>query len=136
MIDAFYDRVEEDELLSPLFPGGVLEEHRRNVATWWCDSCSPTFRSVIALPKPWSTQWSPECGQIRSGTAVPRGTESQGSAPEQRSYSNRIGANARVRRRLLRPDEPPADVINSGRFGAATQATYRGLTRTAGTLDS
>jgi hemoglobin len=37
MIDAFYDRVEEDELLSPLFPGGVLEEHRRNVATWWCE---------------------------------------------------------------------------------------------------
>jgi hemoglobin len=37
MIDAFYDRVEEDELLSPLFPGGVHEEHRRNVATWWCE---------------------------------------------------------------------------------------------------
>ena len=37
MIDAFYDRVEHDELLSPLFPGGVHEEHRRNVATWWCE---------------------------------------------------------------------------------------------------
>ena len=37
MIDAFYDRVEKDELLSPLFPGGVHEEHRRNVATWWCE---------------------------------------------------------------------------------------------------
>ena len=31
LIDAFYDRVERDELLSPLFPGGVSEEHRRNV---------------------------------------------------------------------------------------------------------
>jgi hemoglobin len=37
MINAFYDRVEHDDLLSPLFPGGVHEEHRRNVATWWCE---------------------------------------------------------------------------------------------------
>jgi hemoglobin len=26
-----------DELLSPLFPGGVGEEHRRNVTAWWCE---------------------------------------------------------------------------------------------------
>src|ERR1700683_1920768 len=37
LIDAFYDRVEHDDLLSPLFPGGVHEEHRRNVATWGCE---------------------------------------------------------------------------------------------------
>ena len=37
MINAFYDRVENDELLSPFFPGGVHEEHRRNVATWWSE---------------------------------------------------------------------------------------------------
>jgi hemoglobin len=37
MLNAFYDRVEEDDLISPLFPGGVSEEHRRNVATWWCE---------------------------------------------------------------------------------------------------
>lgn len=37
MIDAFYDRVEQDNLLSPLFPGGVHEEHRRNVTTWWSE---------------------------------------------------------------------------------------------------
>jgi hemoglobin len=37
MINAFYDRVELDDLLSPFFPGGVHEEHRRNVATWWCE---------------------------------------------------------------------------------------------------
>jgi hemoglobin len=35
LIGAFYDRVEKDDLLSPLFPGGVGEEHRTNVATWW-----------------------------------------------------------------------------------------------------
>ena len=28
LIDAFYDRVERDDLLSGLFPGGVSEEHR------------------------------------------------------------------------------------------------------------
>src|SRR5258708_36995648 len=35
MINAFYDRVEQDELLSPFFPGGVHADHRRNVAMWW-----------------------------------------------------------------------------------------------------
>jgi hemoglobin len=37
MIDAFYDRVEADELLGPLFPGGVSEEHRANVTLWWVE---------------------------------------------------------------------------------------------------
>src|ERR671911_56796 len=37
LINAFYDRVEGDELLSPLFPGGVRAEHRRNVTAWWCE---------------------------------------------------------------------------------------------------
>jgi len=37
LIDAFYDRVEGDDLLSPLFPGGVSVEHREHVTTWWCE---------------------------------------------------------------------------------------------------
>jgi hemoglobin len=37
MIDAFYDRVEHDDLLSPLFPGGVHEAHRDHVTAWWCE---------------------------------------------------------------------------------------------------
>lgn len=37
MINSFYDRVENDDLLSPFFPGGVHGEHRRNVATWWSE---------------------------------------------------------------------------------------------------
>jgi hemoglobin len=37
MINAFYDRVEADELLSPLFPGGVGDEHREHVVAWWCE---------------------------------------------------------------------------------------------------
>ena len=37
MINAFYDRVESDELLSPFFPGGVSGEHREHVGTWWIE---------------------------------------------------------------------------------------------------
>jgi len=37
LIDAFYDRVERDELLSPFFPGGVSEDHRDHVTTWWAE---------------------------------------------------------------------------------------------------
>jgi hemoglobin len=37
LMNAFYDRVEQDELLSPFFPGGVHEEHRRHVTVWWCE---------------------------------------------------------------------------------------------------
>jgi hemoglobin len=37
MINAFYDRVEADDLLSPFFPGGVHEDHRVHVAIWWCE---------------------------------------------------------------------------------------------------
>ncbi len=37
LINAFYDRVEADALLSPLFPDGVSEEHRLHVIAWWCE---------------------------------------------------------------------------------------------------
>jgi hemoglobin len=37
LIDAFYDRVETDDLLSPFFPGGVSEHHRAHVAAWWSE---------------------------------------------------------------------------------------------------
>ena len=37
LLDAFYDRVEADELLSPMFPGGVTEEHRAHVTLWWAE---------------------------------------------------------------------------------------------------
>lgn len=37
MINAFYDRVEVDEMLSPFFPGGVTAEHREHVADWWIE---------------------------------------------------------------------------------------------------
>jgi hemoglobin len=35
MINAFYDRVEGDDLLSPFFPGGVSQSHREHVTDWW-----------------------------------------------------------------------------------------------------
>jgi hemoglobin len=37
MIDAFYDRVEADDLLSPFFPSGVSERHRAHVTVWWVE---------------------------------------------------------------------------------------------------
>jgi hemoglobin len=37
LINAFYDRVEADELLSSFFPGGVSVEHRDHVTAWWCE---------------------------------------------------------------------------------------------------
>lgn len=37
MIDAFYDRVETDELLTGFFPGGVSERHRAHVTDWWAE---------------------------------------------------------------------------------------------------
>ena len=37
LIDAFYDQVEHDELLTPLFPGGVGEQHRAHVTLWWVE---------------------------------------------------------------------------------------------------
>jgi hemoglobin len=36
-LNRFYDLVEDDDLLSPLFDGKVSEQHRRDVATWWCE---------------------------------------------------------------------------------------------------
>lgn len=36
-LDAFYDLVEGDELLGPLFGGEVTAEHRDHVTTWWCE---------------------------------------------------------------------------------------------------
>ena len=37
LLNAFYDRVEDDELLSRYFPGGVSEEHRDHVTAWWSE---------------------------------------------------------------------------------------------------
>jgi hemoglobin len=37
LINAFYDRVEGDELLSPFFPGGVSAAHRDHVVAWWSE---------------------------------------------------------------------------------------------------
>jgi hemoglobin len=37
MINAFYDRVEHDDLLSPFFAGGVTVTHRAHVTDWWSE---------------------------------------------------------------------------------------------------
>ena len=36
-LNTFYDLVEGDDLLAPVFGGKVTEEHRRHVTTWWCE---------------------------------------------------------------------------------------------------
>jgi hemoglobin len=35
-LNSFYDLVEGDELLAPVFRGLVSEEHREHVTDWWC----------------------------------------------------------------------------------------------------
>ena len=37
LIHAFYDHVEQDELLGPFFPQGVGQAHRANVIAWWSE---------------------------------------------------------------------------------------------------
>jgi hemoglobin len=69
MIDAFYDRVEADDLLSPFFPDGVSEQHRDHVAAWWCE--------VFGGP----TRYTDELGGYESMLAHHRGL---GITPEQR----------------------------------------------------
>ena len=36
-LNRFYDLVEDDDLLGPVFDGMVTEQHRRDVVTWWCE---------------------------------------------------------------------------------------------------
>ena len=36
-LDAFYDEVERDELLAPVFGGVVTREHREHVTAWWAE---------------------------------------------------------------------------------------------------
>jgi len=36
-IDVFYDLVEQDEILSPVFGGRVGVEHRLHATIWWCE---------------------------------------------------------------------------------------------------
>ena len=36
-LDAFYDEVERDPLLSPVFGGVVTLKHREHVTSWWAE---------------------------------------------------------------------------------------------------
>jgi hemoglobin len=36
-LNAFYDLVERDESLAPVFEGVVTTEHRERVTDWWCE---------------------------------------------------------------------------------------------------
>ena len=69
LINAFYDRVERDELLAPLFGGTVSEAHRDHVVAWWAE--------VFGGP----TRYSDELGGYDNMIAKHRGLE---ITPEQR----------------------------------------------------
>jgi len=56
LINAFYDRVEADDLLSGFFPGGVHEEHRRHVTTWWGE--------VFGGPSTYTERWPRVLGTL------------------------------------------------------------------------
>jgi hemoglobin len=68
-IDAFYDRVERDDLLTTFFPGGVSEDHRAHVTAWW--------NEVLGGP----TAYTDELGGYESMLAHHRNL---GITPEQR----------------------------------------------------
>jgi hemoglobin len=53
MINAFYDRVEHDDLLSVLFPGGVSASHREHVAVWWSEVLGgpPDYTALGGYPR-------------------------------------------------------------------------------------
>jgi hemoglobin len=36
-LNRFYDLVEDDDLLAPVFEGRVTEEHREHVVAWWAE---------------------------------------------------------------------------------------------------
>lgn len=69
LINAFYDRVEQDDLLSPFFPGGVSPQHRRHVSAWWTE--------VLGGP----TEYTDRLGGYEAMLAHHRGL---GITPEQR----------------------------------------------------
>ncbi|WP_181780058.1 group II truncated hemoglobin [Pseudonocardia pini] len=48
-LGTFYDLVEDDELLGPVFDGQVSEEHRTHVVAWWCEVMGGPQRYTDAL---------------------------------------------------------------------------------------
>ena len=59
-LECFYDAVEGDDLLAPVFGGRVGREHRDNVVAWWCevmggpalqgDGCERRPKSIMQIP--------------------------------------------------------------------------------------
>src|ERR1700712_3416293 len=63
LIDAFYDRTESDDLISPLFPGGVSEEQRFRFASLMSRAADdaglpgdPEFRAAFVGYVEWGTR--------------------------------------------------------------------------------
>ena len=70
-LNTFYDLVEDDELLAPVFDGKVTEQHRERVTDWWCEvmggpavyterRCAAVRARWVVLhawPRPRSLRW-------------------------------------------------------------------------------
>ena len=89
LLDAFYDRVEQDELISPYFPGGVHEKHRDHVAAWWREVFGEKLRG-----------WGIEA---EASPQVTRGTRHRNERVWKRK---RPGASVRSVRRGANPGSP------------------------------
>jgi hemoglobin len=46
-LERFYDLVEEDDSLAPVFGGIVSREHRDHVLDWWCEVTSAWAAAAI-----------------------------------------------------------------------------------------
>jgi hemoglobin len=86
LIDAFYDRVERDDLLSPFFPGGVSAEHRRHVAAWWTE-----VRRVDRVHRPAGRLRAALVGYLEWGTRLAAENSQRGAAPAEHAPVPRWG---------------------------------------------
>ena len=116
LMDCFYDRVERDELLSPYFPGGVSEEHRAHVSTWWSE--------VLGGPASYTKDlggYEKMLAHHRGLGIAPGGAASLRLAAQLRGRRRRPSGRPRVplgARRLRRVGIPPCDAqLPAGRRG-------------------
>jgi hemoglobin len=62
LIDGFYDWVDSNELRSPMFPGGVSQEHCQQVTLWWVElfdaqlPADPDYRAAFLGYVEWGTR--------------------------------------------------------------------------------
>src|SRR6476661_6834929 len=116
LIDAFYDRVERDELLSPFFPGGVSNEHRDHVVAWWSEVFGGPDRYTSELggyehmvAKHRGLQIKPE-QRVRFATLMSRAADDAGLPADPEFRSALVGYLEWGTRLAMHNSQPGADV--------------------------